>query len=82
MKPALYGIFFPDLQIRLHFHTADPVEGHCVKFPDRAVIGRRIPGSHNHPSLRQAVPSEGLVLKKLQHGRHQRLRYTVDLIQE
>ena len=72
MQPAPCRIFLPYLQIRFYLHTAHPVQRHRVKFPYRAVVGRRIPGSHNHPAFRQAMASESFILQKLQHGGHQR----------
>ena len=82
MKPPPCRVLLPDPQIRLYLHTADPVQSHGVKFPDRAVVGRRIAGGRDDPALRQAVAAKSLVLQELEHRRHQRLGNAVDLIQK
>lgn len=70
------GIAFLDLQQPHTIHRGR------VEEPRGLVVLRWISGSGDHPALRQAMRAELLALQQLEHGRHQRLRDAVDLIQE
>ena len=74
------GILHPHIKICLDIHPTHTVQGYDIKFPDRLIIFRRISRCSDQPSLRYAVASERLVLKKLQHGRRKCLGNAVDLI--
>ncbi len=82
MQSPLLRIFFPGSKVCLHFQYLQPVESHHVEFPHRFIVLRRITGRHNDPSLRYLMPAKHFILQKLQHRRRQRLRHTIDLIQE
>ena len=82
MDPHLQGILLPHLIVLFHVDALDPVQRHHVKLPHRFVVLRRIPRRHDDPSLRHPLVSKSLALKELQHGRRQRLRDAVDLIDE
>ena len=74
------SIIFPDRKFRLHIQNPHPVKRCHIQFPDRTVTFRRIACGDDHPALRHFMIPKHLVLQKLQHGRRQRLRHTVDLI--
>ena len=76
------GVVQPDGKIRLHIDLPHPVQCHHIEFPDGFVVFRRIACRRHHPSLRQSMGAEGLVLQKLQHGGRQCLGDTVDLVQK
>ena len=80
MNPGLHRIFPEYLIIRLHLDFLHTVQRHHIEIPDGFVVLRRIAGSHDDPALRNRMISKGLALEKLQHGRSQRLRHTVNLI--
>ena len=63
------GILHPHIKICLDIHPTHTVQGYDIKFPDRLIIFRRVSRCSDQPSLRYAVASERLILKKLQHGR-------------
>ena len=80
MYLMLPSIFHPNITVCFYINLTYTIQCHNVKFPDRFIIFRWISRSHNHPSVRHLMTSKGLILQKLQHGRCQCLRCTVDLI--
>ena len=74
------SILSPCVKIRLHLDFLHTVHGHHIKFTDRFIVLRWIPGSYDQPAFRNLVASKGFTLKELQHGRCQCLGNTVDLI--
>ena len=82
MKPPPPGIILPHPIIRLHVQHLQAVKGHHVKLSHQFVVFRGIACRHNHPALRHLMPSEHLVLQKLQHGGREGFRHTVDFVQK
>ena len=82
MDPDAVCIILPDFKVRLHIDHLDTVQRDYVEIPHRLVIFRGIPGRDNDPSARDLLVSESLLLQELKHGRRQRLRHTVDLVDE
>ena len=82
MDALFVGVFLPHIVVRLHINALQPIPCNNIEFPDRVVIFRRITCSDHNPAVGYTVPSEYLVLQKLQHGRGQGFRHTVDLVQE
>ena len=76
------GIFFPYREICLHINLLQPVQRNNVKLTDRFVVLGRIACCHDDPAIRKFMSAERLSLKELEHGRRQRLRDAVDLIEE
>ena len=82
MQALIDRIFPPCVIICFHFQHFQTVHGYDIKLTDGTVKLRRVSCGCNHPALRNLVFSKGFVLQKLQHGRSQCLRHTVDLIQK
>ena len=80
MQLTLSGVFLPDTVISLHINSADTIQGYHIKLSDRFVVLRRVSGCHNDPAFRDLLITKHFPLQKLQHGRRQCLRHTVDLI--
>ena len=76
------GIFLPHGEIRFHIDPLHTVQRDDIKFASRFVIFDRVSGGNDDPAFRDRVCAESFVLEKLKHGRDQRFRYTVDLINE
>ena len=82
MKPCIIGIVFKAGKILLNLNFSQSVQGYNVKVPNGFVVLRRVSCSHQHKALRNLMHTEGLILKKLQHGGRQSLRHRIDFIQE
>ena len=82
MKPCIIGIVFKAGKILLNLDFSQSVQGYNVKVPNGFVVLRRVSCSHQHKALRNLMHTEGLILKKLQHGRRQCLRHRIDFIQK
>ena len=80
MQSFVVGIFFPYIQIRIHTDLFYTIQSYNIKFSCRWIIFRRIAGSHNDPAFRYGMCAKSFVLEKLEHGRNQSFRNTVDLI--
>ena len=82
MDLLLIGKFFPHWKICFYTDLLHTVQGHNIKLTDRLIVLRRIACRHNDPACWNLLISKGLTLQKLQHGRRERLRYAVDLVEE
>ena len=80
MNSSCIRILSPCIKIRFHLNFLHTVHSYHIKFSDRLVIFRWISCCHNQPAFRNFMASKGFTLKKLQHGRCQCLRNTVNLI--
>ena len=80
MDSSGISIFSPCIKIRLYQKLLHTVHSDHIKFPDRFVILRWISSRYDQPPRRNLMTSECFTLKKLQHGRRQRLGHTVNLI--
>ena len=82
MHARLVGVFLPDREILLDIDPFHAVQRHDVKIAHGLIVLGRVAGCDDDKALGHLVVSEHLVLQKLQHGRRQRLRDAVDLIQK
>ena len=76
------GVVHPDAEVGLHVDALHAVHHRGIEITGRAVVLRWVTGRDDDPADGQTVLAEGLVLQELQHGRGQRLRGAVDLIEE
>ena len=82
MDISLQRVFLPCVVVGLDIDLLESVECDDVKIPDGVVVFRRVSGACDDPAVRNAVSSEYLVLKELEHQRRQGLRHAVDLVEE
>ena len=82
VNSRLVGVLPECVKVHVDVDLPDTVKGDDIKIAHGFVVLRRIARRDNHPSLRNPVRAEGLVLQELKHGRCERLRDTVDLIEK
>ena len=82
MHLGRYGELAPHIEVGLNLDALEAIPRGDVEVVGRAVVLGRVAGRHDDPAVGHGMAAEDLVLQKLQHGRRERLRYAVDLVEE
>ena len=77
-----HGELAPHVVVGLNLDALQAIPRGDVEVVSRAVVLGRVAGRHDDPAVGHGMAAEDLVLQKLQHGRRERLRYAVDLVEE
>ena len=82
MHLGRHGELAPHVVVGLNLDALQAIPRGDVEVVSRAVVLGRVAGRHDDPAVGHGMAAEDLVLQKLQHGRRERLRYAVDLVEE
>ena len=82
VNTCIVCVFLPASEISINHQHLQTVLGSHVKFLNGFVVLRWVTCCNNNPSFRNRLVTKSLILQEKQHSRCQRLRNTVDFIQE
>ena len=82
MHLGRHGELAPHVVVGLNLDALQAIPRGDVEVVGRAVVLGRVAGRYDDPAVGHGMAAEDLVLQKLQHGRRERLRYAVDLVEE